>query len=215
MAVTLPNGSIVAIASGLAAADTVTAITNASPAVATAVGHGIANGDYVRINSGWSRLDGKVVRAANVTADTFELEGYDTSDTDVYPAGSGTGTAEAVSGWTQLSQILSSATNGGEQQFLEYQFLEADAQKRIPTFKNAAGITFSIADDPTLSGYQRASVVNDSRVAMPVRVTLANDSKLLYNCYISLNKTPTLTVNELMACEVTMSMTNEPVRYTT
>lgn len=215
MAVTLPNGSIVQIASGLDAAVTITAITNANPAVATSVGHGITNGEYVRIVSGWSRLTDKVVRAANVTADTFELEGYDTSDTDVYPAGSGTGTGEVVSGWTQLTQILSSSTNGGEQQFLEYQFLESDAQRRIPTFKNAAGITFSIADDPTLAGYQRALVLNDSRVAMPVRVTLANDSKILYNCYISLNKTPTLTVNELMACEVTMSMLNEPVRYST
>jgi hypothetical protein len=215
MSVTLPNGSIIAIASGVAAADSITAITNASPAVATTSGaHGFVAGDLVRITSGWSRLTDKVVRVGVVgSSTTFELEDYDTTDTDVYPAGSGTGTAELISGWTQLSQILASSSSGGEQQFLEYQFLEADAQKRIPTFKNAAGLTFSIADDPSLPGYQLASVANDDRDPRGVRITLANGSVILYLCYISLNKTPTLTVNELMACEVTMSMLNEPMRY--
>ena len=88
-------------------------------------------------------------------------------------------------------------------------------KRRIPTFKNAAGLTFSIADDPTLAGYILAAVVNDDRLKRAVRITLANSSRLLYNCYISLNKTPTLAVNELMASEVTMSMLNEPVRYAT
>ena len=41
----------------------------------------------------------------------------------------------------------------------------------------------------------------------------ASGALLFYNCYISLNKTPSLTVNELMACEVTLSMLAEPVRY--
>jgi len=213
MSVTLPNGSIVAIASGMGAAVAITAASNAAECVVTAAGHGLVVGDFARITSGWSRLTDKVVRVGAVASNDVTLEDYDTTDTDVYPAGSGTGTIEKVTGWTQLSQILQSSSNGGEQQFLEYQFLEADAQKRIPTFKNAAGLTFSVADDPSLPGYQLAAVANDDRAARPVRVTLANGSKILYNCYISLNKTPTLTVNELMACEVTMSMLNEPVRY--
>ena len=45
------------------------------------------------------------------------------------------------------------------------------------------------------------------------RVTLPSGAIILYNAYISLNKTPSLTVNEIMACEVTLSMLNEPVRY--
>lgn len=215
MSVTLPNGSIVAIASGLSAAVATTAVSNAAAAVATAAGHGLVVGDYARVTSGWSRLTDKVVRISAVAGNDVTLEGYDTTSTQIYPAGSGIGTIEKVTGWTQLSQILQSASNGGQQQFLTYQFLEGDAQKRIPTFKDAAGLTFNIADDPSLPGYQLASVANDDRLARPVRVTLANGSHILYNCFVSLNKTPTLTVNELMACEVTMSMLNEPVRYST
>jgi hypothetical protein len=214
MAVQVPNGSIVAIESGSAAAVVISAITNANPAVVTtSTAHGLSTGDYTEIVSGWSRLTNKIVRVTMLTTTTFSIDSYDTTSTTIYPAAGGVGTSARITGWTQLSQILTSASNGGEQQFLEYQLLESDSQKRIPTFKNAAGLTFSVADDNTLPGYILASTANDDRLPRGVRVTLPSASVLLYNCYISLNKTPSLSVNELMACEVTMSMLNEPVRY--
>jgi hypothetical protein len=213
MAVSLPNGALISIASGYGSAVTVTAITNATTAVASAAAHGFLVGDFVEITSGWSRLTGKVVKVGAVTTGTFELVNIDSTITSIYPAGSGIGTARKVTGYTQLSQILSSSSNGGEQQFLEYQLLESDAQKRIPTFKSAAGLTFTVADDTSLPGYQLAVVANDDRLPRAVKVTLPSSSIISYNCYVSINKTPTLTVNELMAFECTMSMLNEPVRY--
>lgn len=213
-AVQVPNGATVAIESGSGAAVAISAITNASPAaVTTSAVHGLTSGDFVEIVSGWSRLTNKIVRVTVTSTTAFTIDGYNTSDTSIYPAGGGTGTVAKVSGWTQLSQILSSGSDGGEQQFLTYQFLESDSQKRIPTFKNAAGLTFSVADDASLPGYILAKTANDDRQARAVKVTLPSGSFILYNCYISLNPTPTLTVNELMACEVTMSMLAEPVRY--
>lgn len=214
MAVTLPNGALVAIASGYDAADIMSAVTNAAPAVATlATGHGIVAGDYIEVTSGWSRLTDKVVRAGTVAGDTVALLGIDSTLTSVYATGGGAGSVRKVTGWTQLSQILQSTSNGGEQQFLEYQFLESDAQKRIPTFKSAAGLSFSIADDPALPGYILAAQANDDRLPRAVRISLPNGATIVYNAYISLNKTPSLTVNEIMACEVTLSLLNEPVRY--
>lgn len=213
MAVALPNGSLVAIASGYGSDLTISAITNANPAVATSTAHGLANGDFVEITSGWSRLTDKIVRVANVTANTFDLEGIDTSSTSVYSAGGGTGTAREVTGYTQLAQITTSTSSGGEQQFLTYQFLESDAEKRIPTFKTAAGVTFTVADDPTLPGYILAKAANDDREPRAVRITLSNSQVLLYNAYVSISTIPSLTVNELMTVEVTLSLLAEPVRY--
>ena len=46
-----------------------------------------------------------------------------------------------------------------------------------------------------------------------MKITLPSGAVLLYNAYISLNKTPSLTVNEIMAVEVTLSLLAEPVRY--
>jgi hypothetical protein len=214
MTVKIANGATVYIASGYGASKTMSALTNAATAVATFEGgHGVAEGDFIEVTSGWSRLTNKIVRAGGVATNDVDLDEINTASTTTYPIGSGIGTVREITGWTQLTQILESGSNGGEQQFLEYQFLEADAQVRIPTFKSAAGLTFSIADDPTLAGYILASTANDDRAQRAVKIVLANSSIITYNCYISLNKTPSLTVNNLMACQVTLSMLNEPVRY--
>lgn len=213
MALSLPNGSTIGLASGYGSKITVTALSNASPPVASATAHGLTTGDYVEVTSGWSRLNNKIVRVTSIDADSFSLEGIDTSSTTIYPAGSGTGSVRKVTGFTQLAQILSSTSSGGDQQFLDVQFLEADAQVRIPTVKNAAGLALSIADDPSLPGYQLASAANDDRLPRAMLITTANGSKIAYNAYVSLNKIPSLTVNQAMACEVTLSFLNEPVRY--
>jgi hypothetical protein len=210
--ITLPNGAIISLAATYAASAPITGISNAAGAVVTAA-NTLAAGDYVEITSGWSRLSGKVVRVLSATGTTFVLEGYDTTLTNIYPAGAGVGAFRKILTWTQLSQILSSSSSGGEQQFLEYQLLEGDSQKRIPTVKSAAGLTFSVGDDPTLPGYQLASAANDDRLPRGVRIDLPSLAKILYNAYVSLNKTPSLTVNEIMACEVTLSLLAEPVRY--
>lgn len=214
MSISLPNGALVAIASGYGAAKTMSALSNANPGVATLeASHGVIVNDVIEVTSGWSRLTDKVVRVSAVSTNDVSLEGQDTSLTSIYPATSGTGTVREITGWTQLSQILSSSSSGGEQQFLEYQFLEADAQKRVPTFKSAAGLSFGVADDPTLAGYILASTANDDRLKRAVRITLPSGAVIYYNAYISLNKTPSLTVNEIMAVEVTLSLLAEPVRY--
>jgi hypothetical protein len=191
------------------------AVSNASAAVATLeASHGVIVNDIIEVTSGWSRLTDKVVRVSAVSTNDVTLEGQVTTSTTIYPSGTGTGTIREISGWTQLSQILDSSSNGGEQQFLEYQFLESDAQKRIPTFKTAGGLSLSVADDPTLAGYILASTANDDRLQRAVRVVLPSGAVIYYNAYISLNKTPTLTVNQLMSVQVTLSLLNEPVRYT-
>ena len=171
------------------------------------------DGDYIEVTSGWSRLTDKVVRVDDAATGAFDLEGIDTTSTTIYPAGAGAGTARKVTGFTQLAQIVGSTSSGGEQQFLTYQFLESDAEKRIPTFKSAAGITFNIADDPSLPGYQLAKAANDDRLPRAVLITLSNGAKLVYNAYISLSTIPSLTVNEIMSVEVTLSLLAEPVRY--
>lgn len=213
MAVTLPNGSIIAIASGYTAAVAVSAATNANPGVLTTATQAYAAGAFVEVTSGWSRLDSRIVRLSAATTTSATLEGINTSSTQQYPAGGGVGSVRSISGWTQLSQILSTSSEGGEQQFTNFQFLEADAERRIPTNKSAAGISLTIADDPALAGYIVAKAANDDRLARAVRISLPNGGILLYNAYISLSPIPSLTVNEVMANQVTLSLLSEPVRY--
>lgn len=213
MSVSLPNGAVVSIASAYAAPITVTAVSNASPAVASAVGHGLANGDIVEVTSGWSRLNSRVARVANVTADTFELEGINTTSTNLYPVGGGAGSVRKVSTWQQITQVLEFTTSGGEQQFVTYSFLEEDVEHQIPTVKSASSFAMTIGDDAELPWYSILSDANDDRIPRAVSVVLPSGSAIFYNGYVTLNKTPTLTKNELMGLQSTVSLTSEPMRY--
>lgn len=213
MSVKLPNGTIFEIASGYAASANITALSNASEAVATA-SNTLAAGDYVEITSGWSRLTDRILRVKAPSGTQFTLEGFDTSSTSIFPSGSGVPASfRKISGWTQIQQILETSSSGGEQEFTEYQFLEADARKRIPTSKSPIGLELSIADDPTLAGYIALAAANDDRLPRAIRATLPNGSKILYNAYVSVGKTPSMAVNQVMAVRATLSLLGEPIRY--
>lgn len=213
MAYRLPNGSTVHLGTAYGSDLTVTAATNAAPCVMTSTAHGLSNGDYVVVTSGWSRITDKVYRVANITANTFELEGTDTSDTDIYTVGSGTGSAKEVTTWTQLTQVLGITSQGGEQQYATYQPLEGDREVRIPTIKSGGGLDIEVGDDPTLAGFIAAMAANDDREPRAVRITGSNGSKSLFYSYISADKVPVMSVNQVMTSRVSLSHQNEAVRY--
>lgn len=215
MAYTLPNGSTVHIGSAYGSDLTVTAATNANPCVMTSTAHGLSNGDYVVSTSGWTRTTDRVFRVANVTANTFELEGHNTTDTDAYPAGSGTGSVKEVTTWTQISQVLNITSQGGEQQYATYQPLEGDREVRIPTIKSGGGLDMEVGDDPTLAGFVAAMAANDDREARAVRITAANSSKSLFYSYIAADKVPQMNVNQVMTARISLSHLGEATRYST
>ena len=214
MAVNLPDGAVVSIASGYNTASNMTAVSNADPAVATlAAAHGIEQGDVIELTSGWSRLGGKVVRAGAVSTNDVNLDGINTSDEAKYPAGSGVGSVREVSGWTQISQILEFAAQGGEQQFATFSFLEDSFERQIPTNKSAASISLSIGDDQTLPWYDVLVAADEDRQPRALRIALPSGAVIYYNVYVSINKTPSLSQGEVMRLSATFSFVNEPVRY--
>lgn len=213
MAVKLPNGGTFAIASAYGSVINVTALTNANPAVATAAGHGLSNGDIIEVTSGWSKLNNRPVRVANVTANTFELENIDTSSTTAYPAGGGVGSVRKVNSFVQLAQVLDTGTSGGEQQFVQYQFLEADQESNIPTTKSAMTLTLTLADDDTLPGYKEAVKANEDRLMRVVRFALPGGSTIYYNGFVSVNETPSTTQNQVMSVQATIALQGRVTRY--
>lgn len=190
-----------------------TAVTNAAEASLSATAHGFITGDVLEITSGWSRLNGRIVRVKSATVDAFVIEGINTTSTSLYPVGGGAGSARKVSTWQQITQVLEFTTSGGEQQFVTYSFLEEDVEHQIPTVKSASSFALTIGDDALLPWYGILSAANDDRVPRAVSVVLPSGSAIYYNGYVTLNKTPTLTKNELMGLQSTVSLTSEPTRY--
>jgi len=75
--------------SGTEAADTITAITQANPAVVSAAAHGYANGDEVLITGvvGMTQVNNRVFIVAGVTAGTFQLKDVDSTGYTAYSSG--------------------------------------------------------------------------------------------------------------------------------
>lgn len=209
MAALFPNGSTFAISGTLEAAKTVTAISNANPGVASSTAHGFANGDIIVLGNS-SRLDQRVVRAANIAANTFELEGLDTTSTTLYPAGFGVGSAQragtASTGFTSLSQTVDVSPSGGEQQFNQWAYIEDGRQRQRPTFKNARSLTLQMHYDPSLAWHAAllaADLAGDVRV---LRVTLPTGAKLFYAVYVGFDGQPAIQINENMTVNASFAL---------
>lgn len=214
MSLSLPNGAIHSIATAMATAIAITALTNAKPAVASAVAHGLADGDIVVITSGWPAINGRVARVIDSEVGTFALEGIDTTDLKRFPAGAGLGSVRKVQTWQPITQVIDSNMAGGEQQFYNVQFLEDTGDERqIPTIRSARSTTLQVADDDTLPQYAALEAADAERKPRAIRLVLPNGSTIYYAAYVSFNKVPTLTKNQAMALSVALSLDGEPTRY--
>lgn len=213
MAARLPDGSTVFIASAYAAEKNFTAITNATAPVVTATGHGFSNGDYVEVTSGWGALNGRVMKVSGVTTDSFKLDGIDTTDTEKYPAGAGVGSVRKINTWTQITQIMEFSTSGGEQQYVNYGFLEEDFERQLPSITSAQSLTIGIADDPSLAGYKALKAANEKRTNTGLRLNLRDGSVIVYTGVVSLNETPSTTKGQVMQVQATFALQGRPTRY--
>lgn len=213
MALTLPNGAIISIASTLGSAITTTAVTNTNPAVVTSAAHGLADGDIVHVVSGWSKLDGRVARVANSDTNTFELEGVDTSDTNKFPSGGGVGSVREVQAWTQISQIMNSQFSGGEPSFYNWKYLDDDTERQIPTGKSAQSMSLTLADDQEQAWFSVLKAADEARVAYPVQIVLPSGPKIYFGSYVAFNSVPSMTVDEGMTNTCSLSYASAVTRY--
>lgn len=67
----------------------ITGITNANPAVVTSAAHGFSNGDQVVIGGvvGMTKANAKTFTVSGATANTFQLQGFDSTGAGIYASG--------------------------------------------------------------------------------------------------------------------------------
>ena len=67
----------------------ITGVTQANPAVVTSADHGLSNGENVRITgvTGMTKINNGIFTTANVTTDTFQLSGINSSSYTAYSSG--------------------------------------------------------------------------------------------------------------------------------
>jgi hypothetical protein len=214
MSVSLPNGIIWAIATAYASAVTVTSASNASEAVLLAT-NTLAAGDLVEYTSGWSRANQRIFRVKSPTGSQLVLEGLDTTDTTLFPTGSGAGSLRKINTWQQIQQVLEMTSSGGEPQYTTFSFMEDDYDRQIPTTTSAQSLAGQIADDPTLLGYLALKSAAQTRKVTGLRAQLPQGGTILYNTIVAFDETPTMQKGNVMACNAGFALQGRPVRYAT
>jgi len=216
MSIKLATGTQVAIASAYGTGFTITAISNANPAVATlSASHGVIVGDIIEVRSGWDLIDGRLFRVSAVSTNDVTLEGLNTSSTTDYPAGSGTGTGREVTSWANITQIKSLGTSGGESEFTDITSVADRVRKQMPTVRSATQYELVVYDDPTLSYYSTVQTASDTVALTAMRIVFPDSSRLLANGYWSLQKSPDIAVNEALTARIGLSAFALPTRYST
>ncbi len=86
----------------------ITAVTQANPAVVTSADHGLSNGENVRITgvSGMTKINNGIFTTANVATNTFQLSGIDSSAYTAY-------TTDSLSGdWSRATLTIIKGRDG-------------------------------------------------------------------------------------------------------
>lgn len=213
MSFRLPNGSTFDFAATYSTDVTVTEISNAAVAKATATGHTFVKGDIIHLTSGWVKLTGRAFKVGEVTADDFEILGVDTSNEQRYPKGTSAGSAKKVATWVNIPQITEVASSGGEQQFYQFGFLEEDEDRQIPTTKSPSTLTLTVADDPDQPFVPVVEAADELKEERIQRLNLVNGDIVLYNSIASISNTPSLTRNQLMVRTITLAQQGRITRY--
>ena len=215
----LVNGTIPSIGATFGTSTNITAITNATAAVATfAAGHGITVGDSVEItSSGWPKLANRVFRASAVSTNDITLEKADTSSTTDYPAGQGAGTGRRIITWAAIQQVNADGltVDGGEQQFKEGQYIDSSLQFRFPTLKTPINAAMVVDDDQTLTYWTTVRAAEAALTNYPFRLAYPNGTGFAVGTGIwTVSAAPAMTGNDVQKRTINVAMASLFTEYT-
>lgn len=214
MAYSVPDGSKLFISTEYDAVIPITAISNATAAVATAAGHGMANGKEFILTAGWDDANNRAYRVANTAAGTFEIEGLDTSNTARFTTAGGVpASALPIKKWQEIQQVLNPSTSGGEAQFAEVAPLASMNTFQIPTGFSATSISIPIGDDPSLPGYKALKKASEDRLLVALKVLKPNGNVNYFYGYVALNEVPSLTKGQVDTVNAAMAPQGRTTRY--
>lgn len=166
----------------LDAAKTLTGITKASPAVVTSTAHGYANGDIVVLAvAGMIELDGRACRVAAVSANTFELEGVDSSAYTTFTSG----TAQKISAWDSFGNVTQFSIPEPSPSRIDATTIHDVAKQELFGLDEAVQASMILQADPLDVAVVNLRAASLAKATRGFRVTLQNGYKLVFNAYVA------------------------------
>ncbi len=213
MAYSLPEGSSQQFSNTLAAAKTINAITNANPAVATCTGHGYTTGDEIMLSSGWEDATDSVYKIESLDDNSFKILGLDSTNTSFFPAGSGGGSAQKLSAWTAIPQVLTISASGGDARFTDVNPLAKRNGIRIPTGFNATSVTLSLGFDATTPTYKTMVGISRSLSKVAFKQVLSGGSVQYGYGYLTVSEFPKLNNNQVNTVDAALTFLGRTMSY--
>lgn len=210
---TVKKWSNVAIAmqSALASAKTITGITVGATATVTSNAHGYANGDYVLLTvQGMRQVDGRIFRVSAQTANTFVLEGEDTSAFDAFTSG----TCQAITFGTSITTATSVSGSGGDFGFIDTTTIHDNAKTQIPELPNAASYSMDNIWDISDAGLRAMKVASDAQAKRCFKFTFGSGGQImLFNGYVGASLLPGGQAQGMVTTGTVITMHGSPTYY--
>lgn len=167
----------VSMESSAASPVTISAITKANPGVASSTAHGYSNGDILFLEvEGMYQLKDKVVRVANKTNDTFELEGINTTLFDTFASG----TAKKLTLGTTISSATTINASGGDFDFIDTTVIHSNTKTQIPGLPSAISYQMDHIWDATDAGQIAMKAASDIQAIKTFKFQFGSGGKILY-----------------------------------
>lgn len=213
MAYYFPEGSSQQFSQTFASAKTITAMTNANPAVATSVAHGYTTNDEILLTTGWEDATDSAYKITVLSADTYSVLGLDTTNTGFFPAGNGVGTSQKISGWASIPQILTVNTSGGDPKFTDVQLLSKRNGIKIPTGFNAISVTLTMAHDASQVNYITMVGISRNLSKVAFKQVISGGAVTYGYGYMSVSEFPKLNNNNVNAVDAALTVLGRAISY--
>ena len=211
----LPSGSRIAVATELSEPKAVTEISNAVEAVCKSAAHALQVGDIVVLTSGWSQLSDRVARVKAVTApDGFTLEGFNTTNLNLFPAGAGMGSFQKVLTWVDLVKVLRNDASGGAPKKVTYRYSGDYSDRELNDGFAAVARNLEIdADAIETAGYKALVALTETDADTVVRTTTKKGAVSYLPATVAMNEEVLMQDGQINRVSVDISGKARSTRY--
>ena len=213
MAYYFAEGSKIQFTQTMAGAKTITVATNANPCVMTSVAHGYSTDDEILLTTGWEDATDSVYKITVLTADTFSVTGLDTTNTSYFASGSGVGTAQKLSTWLDIPQVLTVSSSGGDARFTDISPLAKRNSIKVPTGFNATAMMLTLGHDASQANYITMLGISRNLSKVAIKQVISGGAVTYGYGYMSVSENPKLNVNQANTVDAALTILGRTVSY--
>ena len=196
----------------LPAAKTITALSNGATANVTSTAHGFTVGQYILLLvQGMSEVNNRIFRVSNVTANTFDLEGINSTNFGVFT----TGTAQLVTMGTSFTTLKSVSASGGEFEKQDITTIHDVVKKSRPGMASEVSYAFDTFWDLSDAALTQALSYSNSASQVGFLFTFDTGAKMAFYGFIGAANLPNGSTGEAVTAKITITASGLPTFYTT